>query len=56
MINEDRLRAAISVSKGDSTVLTQELDRLLGRAWDDELEPFRQAGEGATVRWLHMVG
>ena len=22
---------------------------------DDELEPFRQAGEGAPVRWLHQV-
>jgi hypothetical protein len=56
VINEDRLRAAIAASKGDPAVLTQELDRLLGRAWDDELEPFRQAGEGATVRLLHMVG
>lgn len=56
VVNEDRLRAAISVSNGDSRTLTCELDLLLGRAWDDELEPFRYAGEGATVRWLHMVG
>jgi hypothetical protein len=56
VINEDRLRAAMSLSKGDSTVLATELDALLGRAWDDELEPFRYAGEGATVRWLHEVG
>ena len=56
VVNEDRLRAAMAVSKGDSVVLTQELDRLLGRAWDDELEPFRYAGADATVRWLHMVG
>ena len=56
VINEDRLRAAISVSNGDPTKLTHELDRLLGRAWDDELEPFRYAGAGASVRWLHMVG
>ena len=56
VINEDRLRASIAVSKGDSNLLAQELDLLLGRAWDDELEPFRQAGEGVAVRWLHMVG
>jgi hypothetical protein len=56
VINEDRLRAAISESHGDPTVLAEELDRLLGRDWDDELEPFRHAGEGDTVRWLHMVG
>jgi Protein of unknown function (DUF3145) len=56
VINEDRLRAAISASKGDPAVLTQELDLLLGRAWDDELEAFRYAGEGAPVRWLHQTG
>jgi hypothetical protein len=56
VVNEDRLRAAISLSNGDPTLLTRELDRVLGRAWDDELEPFRYAGEGATVRWLHKVG
>jgi hypothetical protein len=56
VINEDRLRAAVSGSKGDPTVLAEELDRLLGRAWDDELEAFRYAGEGATVRWLHQAG
>ena len=27
-----------------------------GEAWDEELEPFRHAGEGAPVRWLHQVG
>ena len=56
VVNEDRLRAAISVSKGDPTILGQELDLLLGRAWDNELEAFRYAGDGATVRWLHKVG
>ncbi|MHB1008995.1 MAG: DUF3145 family protein, partial [Propionibacteriaceae bacterium] len=28
---------------------------LLGAPWDDELEPFRYAGDGAPVRWLHQV-
>ena len=55
VINEDRLRAAISVSKGDPGVLAQELDLLLGVAWDNELEPFRYAGDGDSVRWLHKV-
>ncbi|HZV27785.1 MAG TPA: DUF3145 family protein, partial [Acidothermaceae bacterium] len=31
------------------------LRRLLGEPWDDELEPFRYAGDGAPVRWLHQV-
>ena len=29
---------------------------LLGSPWDDELEVFRYAGEGAPVRWVHEVG
>jgi hypothetical protein len=56
VVNEDRLRHAVAASQGDVTVLHAEIDRLLGRAWDEELEPFRYAGEGAPVRWLHKVG
>ena len=55
VVNEDRLRAAISISKGDPGILAQELDLLLGQAWDNELEPFRYAGEGDSVRLLHNV-
>ena len=36
--------------------LEDEIDRLLGQPWDDELEPFRCAGDGAPVRWLHATG
>ena len=28
----------------------------MGKPWDDELEPFRHAGDGAPIRWLHRVG
>ena len=55
MVNEDRLRAAIAQSQGDPHELQREIDRLLGADWDDELEPFRYAGDGAPVRWLHKV-
>ena len=56
VVTEERLRSAIAVSNGDPNVLQAELDHLLGVAWDDELEPFRYAGEGTSVRWLHKVG
>jgi hypothetical protein len=63
MIPENRLLAAMTVAAGArsgmpavSTSLEDELDRLLGRAWDAELEPFRCAAEGAPVRWLHATG
>jgi hypothetical protein len=36
--------------------LEAELGLLLGQAWDDELEPFRLAGDGAPVRWLNATG
>ena len=56
LVPEDRVRAAIEHGETDPGVLRRELDLALGRAWDDELEPFRYAGEGAPVRWLHRVG
>jgi hypothetical protein len=55
MIPEDRLKAAVvKAALGDTTVLI-EIDKLLGKPWDDELETFRHAGDGAPVRWLHQV-
>ncbi|MBA2716402.1 MAG: DUF3145 domain-containing protein [Propionibacteriales bacterium] len=55
MIPEDRLKAAVvKAALGDLSLLT-EIDKLLGKDWDDALEPFRHAGEGAPVRWLHHV-
>ena len=56
VVPEDRVRAALEAGAGDPCVMRDELDLALGRAWDDELEPFRYAGEGAPVRWLHRVG
>lgn len=56
MVREDRLRAALARAATDpGTSLQAEMDRLLGTPWDEELEPFRYAGEGAPVRWLHQV-
>jgi hypothetical protein len=55
MIPEDRLKAAVVKSALGDTTLELEIDKLLGKPWDDELETFRHAGEGAPVRWLHQV-
>ena len=55
MIPEDRIKHAIAVSALSGKDLTEALYELLGSAWDDELEPFRYAGDGAPVRWLHEV-
>lgn len=56
VVNEDRLRAAVDQAQGDGRRLGQAVDELLGAPWDTELEDYREAGEGASVRWLHKVG
>lgn len=55
LVPENRLRAAMQAAAEGRVVLESEIDRLLGRPWDDELEPFRHAGDGAPVRWLHAA-
>jgi len=55
MVPEDRLKAAVVRSSMGESALDVEIDKLLGKPWDDELETFRHAGEGAPVRWLHQV-
>lgn len=55
LIPEDRVRAALEHA-ADPRRMRAELNLALGQAWDDELEPFRYAGAGAPVRWLHRVG
>jgi hypothetical protein len=56
LVPENRLRAVMSVAASGGSVLEAELDKLLGTAWDNELEPFRRAGDGAPVRWLNATG
>ena len=55
LVGEDRIRQAIATAGGSGPALTTALEWLLGQPWDVELEPFRCAGEGAPVRWLHEV-
>ena len=56
VVREDRLRTALARAASDPAAdLAREMQALLGKAWDDELEAFRYAGDGAPVRWLHQV-
>jgi hypothetical protein len=56
LIPENRIRAALALGGSGTAALERELDKLLGTAWDNELEPFRRAGDGAPVRWLNATG
>jgi hypothetical protein len=54
-VGEDKLRALMATAIGPEA-LAHALDRALGTAWDEELEPYRHAGEGAPVTALTRVG
>ena len=49
MVGEMRLRALMA---SGADTLAAELDSVLGTAWDDALEPYRDGGDGAEVSWL----
>ncbi len=55
VVGEDQLRALAATAHGRDA-FAHQLDQLLGAAWDDALEPFRRAADGAPVTWLHRVG
>lgn len=54
-VGEDRLRA-LAAGTRTPAALAHALDEALGTAWDEELEPYRHAGEGAPVTALPRVG
>jgi hypothetical protein len=53
VVPEERIKSAL---ESDPRTMLHELDLALGTAWDEELEPFRYAGEGVPVRWLSRAG
>jgi hypothetical protein len=54
MITEDQVRGVLATARGGEAI-AHALDKLLGTAWDAELEPYRLAGEGAPATWLTQV-
>lgn len=55
VVGEGQLRSALATARGPEG-LAHALGRLLGTAWDDELEPYRYAGDGAPATWLTQAG
>jgi hypothetical protein len=49
MVGEMRLRTLMAAG---ADTLAAELDTVLGTAWDDALEGYRDGGDGADVSWL----
>jgi hypothetical protein len=54
MVTEGQIHAVLANARGAESI-AHGLDRLLGVAWDAELEPYRRAGEGAPATWLTQV-
>ncbi len=54
MVGELQLRELLAKAK---TVESYQyaVHRLLGTDWDADLEPYRLAGDGAPVTWMHQV-
>jgi hypothetical protein len=50
MVGENRLRRMMA--QGADT-LAAELDSVLGTAWDDALEAYRDGGDAGEVTWLN---
>ncbi|HSV67526.1 MAG TPA: DUF3145 domain-containing protein [Mycobacteriales bacterium] len=55
VVGEEQVRALLATARGAEDY-AHTLDRLLGAPWDAELEPFRQAGDGAPVIMLRQLG
>jgi hypothetical protein len=47
VVNENQLRLAMEKAGPNALKLQAEIRRLLGQAWDDELEPYRELVGGA---------
>lgn len=54
VIAEDQLRAMLAETP--AAQVPSRIHDLLGTAWDEALEEYRSAGDGAPVTWLHQVG
>jgi hypothetical protein len=49
VVNENRLRTMMAAG---ADALAAELETVLGTAWDEALEAYRDGGDGAEVSWL----
>ena len=55
VLGEDQVRSVLAGATNLEAV-HHKLAELLGAHVDAELEPYRRAGEGTAVTWLHQVG
>ncbi len=54
MVRESQLLELLAQASG-AEGYHYAVHRLLGTAWDEDLEPYRTAGDGAPVTWMHKL-
>ena len=54
VVSENRIRHVLEY-ENEPQKMIHELKLALGKAWDDELEPFRYASDGNNLHWLHYT-
>jgi hypothetical protein len=55
MVHEDRLRSLLVQSTATGESVAEDIRRLIGQPWDEELEAFRIAHSDSKIRVLHNV-
>lgn len=56
ILTESKIKAGIERSKQEKESVESELFFMLGKPWDDDLEPFRRSFNGTSVRWISKTG
>ena len=52
LLPPDPVATLRALMAGGADMLASELDSVLGTAWDEALEAYRDGGEGGEVSWL----
>jgi len=56
LLTESRISSAILRTLQENTSIEQELDFMLGKPWDNDLEPFRNNQLDSCVKWITKTG
>ena len=56
LLSETKIKAGFERSNQEGETIVAEISFMLGKPWDDDLEPFRRSFNGTSVRWISKTG
>lgn len=56
LLTESRIKSCVYRALQEKTSIEQELDFILGKPWDSDLEPFRNNQIDSKVKWIGKTG